>query len=69
MLLAVDICMVAAVVAEAVMVVYAVCGRGDADLEESVAPGMRSTTRTRSVVDRWDMLEGDAAPTFIGTTS
>lgn len=62
-LLAANIFMVSAVIAEAAMVVCSVCGGGDTDLDETVAPGIRNTTSTRSVVDTWDILERESAPT------
>ena len=65
---AASVCMVA-VIAEATMVVCSLCTPGDAGLEESVATGVRNTTDTRSVIESWAMIEGDAAPTDKGTIS
>ena len=66
---AANVCMVVAVIAEATMVVCSLCTPGDAGLEESVTPGVRNTTGTRSVIERWAMIEGDAAPTDKETIS
>lgn len=66
-LLAANLCMVAAVIVEATMVVCSLCGRGDASLEESATPGDRSTTGTSSIARRWDIIEDDEAATSGGT--
>lgn len=66
-LLAANICMVAAVIAEATMVVCSFCGRGDAALKESPTPRVRHTTSTRGFSEKGGMMESEAAPAFKGT--
>eukprot|EP00904_Undaria_pinnatifida_P008213 jgi/Undpi1/4521/HiC_scaffold_18.g07875.m1 len=52
-LLAANVCMVVAVITEAVMVVYSFLGRKGTDLDETVKPDDRNTTSTRNVFESW----------------
>lgn len=68
-LLAANICMVSAVIAEATLVVCSFCGRGDAAPKEKVEPWIRNTASNQTVVPKWDVTqvdEDDGLPPFTG---
>lgn len=64
-LLAANVCMVAAVITEAVMGICSLFRGNGTDLDETVKPGDRNTTSTRNVVESWDMIEREEAPTTL----
>ena len=65
-LLAANICMVIAVITEAVLVVCSLCGRGDGALKEKAEPGVRNTASKKTVVETWDVVEAEGRLAFTG---